>query len=74
GESLPRWTFSLYWRADGEPVWSDASLIARENSDADEAGEADVGPKQAEGLLTAIADELGIDNTMVSEAYEDPAE
>ncbi|TIL82619.1 MAG: hypothetical protein E5Y68_04645, partial [Mesorhizobium sp.] len=44
------------------------SLIARENS------EADVGPKQAESLLTAIADELGIDNTMVSEAYEDPAE
>lgn len=68
GESLPRWTFSLYWRADGEPVWSDPSLIARENS------EADVGPKQAESLLTAIADELGIDNTMVSEAYEDPAE
>jgi uncharacterized protein (DUF2126 family)/transglutaminase-like putative cysteine protease len=68
GESLPRWTFSLYWRTDGEPVWSDPSLIARENS------EADVGPKQAESLLTAIADELGIDKTMVSEAYEDPAE
>ncbi|RWN55506.1 transglutaminase family protein [Mesorhizobium sp.] len=68
GESLPRWTFSLYWRADGEPVWSDPSLIARENS------EADVGPKQAESLLTAIADELGIDKSMVSEAYEDPAE
>ncbi|MET3581439.1 uncharacterized protein (DUF2126 family)/transglutaminase-like putative cysteine protease [Mesorhizobium robiniae] len=68
GESLPRWTFSLYWRTDGEPVWSDPSLIARENS------EADVGPKQAESLLAAIADELGIDQTMVSEAYEDPAE
>ncbi|MER9612663.1 transglutaminase family protein, partial [Mesorhizobium sp. M0312] len=68
GESLPRWTFSLYWRTDGEPVWSDPSLIAHEKS------EADVGPKQAEGLLTAIADELGIDNTMVSEAYEDQAE
>ncbi|ESZ70611.1 IMP dehydrogenase [Mesorhizobium sp. L103C119B0] len=68
GESLPRWTFSLYWRTDGQPVWSDPSLIAREKSDAK------VGPLQAESLLTAIAGELGIDKAMVSEAYEDPAE
>lgn len=68
GESLPRWTFSLYWRTDGQPVWSDPSLIAREKSDAK------VGPQQAENLLTAIAGELGIDKAMVSEAYEDPAE
>ncbi|ESX93978.1 transglutaminase family protein [Mesorhizobium sp. LNJC403B00] len=68
GESLPRWTFSLYWRTDGQPVWSDPSLIAREKSDAK------VGPQQAKSLLTAIAGELGIDKAMVSEAYEDPAE
>ncbi|ESZ65635.1 transglutaminase family protein [Mesorhizobium sp. L103C131B0] len=68
GESLPRWTFSLYWRTDGQPVWSDPSLIAHEKSDAK------VGPQQAESLLTAIAGELGIDKAMVSEAYEDPAE
>jgi len=68
GESLPRWTFSLYWRTDGEPVWRDPSLIAREKSSAA------VGPEQAESLLTAIAGELGIDKAMVSEAYEDPAE
>ncbi|RUU12869.1 IMP dehydrogenase, partial [Mesorhizobium sp. USDA-HM6] len=68
GESLPRWTFSLYWRADGEPVWRDPSLIAREK------GNAAVGPEQAESLLKAIAGELGIDKAMVSEAYEDPAE
>ncbi|HEV2900431.1 MAG TPA: transglutaminase family protein [Pseudaminobacter sp.] len=68
GESLPRWTFSLFWRADGEPVWSDPSLIAAEKSDAKTTA------KDAETLLTAIAGELGIEPGMVAEAYEDPAE
>jgi uncharacterized protein (DUF2126 family)/transglutaminase-like putative cysteine protease len=68
GESLPRWTFSLYWRTDGEPVWSDASLIAREKNaaGADAAG--------AEKVLKSIAAALGIEREMVAEAYEDPAE
>ncbi|MBA3448500.1 MAG: transglutaminase family protein [Pseudaminobacter sp.] len=68
GESLPRWTFSLFWRADGEPVWSDPSLIASETADARTT------PLHAETLLTAIAGELGIEIDMVAEAYEDPAE
>jgi uncharacterized protein (DUF2126 family)/transglutaminase-like putative cysteine protease len=68
GESLPRWTFSLFWRTDGEPVWSDPSLIATEKADGKTT------PQQAEALLTAMAGELGIDTRMVAEAYEDPAE
>ncbi len=68
GESLPRWTFSLYWRTDGEPVWSDPDLIAREKSDGK------VTAEDAGRLLTTIAGELGIETEMVAEAYEDPAE
>ncbi len=68
GESLPRWTFSLYWRKDGVPVWSDPDLIAREAM-AYDVDEADAGR-----LLTAIAEELGIAPDHVLPAFEDPAE
>jgi uncharacterized protein (DUF2126 family)/transglutaminase-like putative cysteine protease len=68
GESLPRWTFSLYWRKDGEPVWRDPALIAAETA------ETGAGTADAERLLTEIASELGIEPDMVAEAYEDPAE
>ena len=30
GESLPRWTFSLYWRRDLKPIWQNPERIAAE--------------------------------------------
>jgi len=68
GETLPRWTFSLYWRKDGEPVWKNPDLIAPET-----AGK-DLNPKLARDFVTAIAHELGLDGTSVAPAYEDPGE
>ncbi len=68
GETLPRWTFSLYWRRDGKSVWSDADLIAVEGKDAKATKE------QAQSLLQSIASNLGVATENVVPAFEDPAE
>ena len=68
GESLPRWTFSLYWRRDGKPIWKNADLIAAEGKDTG------VSEKDAQAVLAGVAEHLGIEPDMVQPAYEDPAE
>jgi uncharacterized protein (DUF2126 family)/transglutaminase-like putative cysteine protease len=68
GETLPRWTFSLYWRRDGEPVWRDPALVAHEG-EATAATAAD-----AERLLRGIAGNLGLAGDTVAPAYEDPGD
>ena len=67
GETLPRWTFSLYWRADGQPVWQNPDLIAEEGA------ETGVGADQAAALLAEIATELQLDTDCILPAFEDPA-
>ncbi len=68
GETLPRWTFSLYWRRDGVPVWADEALIARE------AVATEAAPADAERLISAVAEELELAAEYVQPAFEDPAE
>ena len=68
GESLPRWTFSLYWRADGQPVWQNPALIAEEGA------EQGATVEQAQGLLREIAAELRLEQDCILPAFEDPAE
>ncbi|GGH06933.1 IMP dehydrogenase [Alsobacter metallidurans] len=68
GESLPRWTFALYWRKDGEPVWRDPSLLALETP------EAPLRPEQAEAVARGFAERLGIPADYAVPAYEDPAQ
>ncbi|MEM9317435.1 MAG: transglutaminase family protein [Pseudomonadota bacterium] len=68
GETLPRWTFGLYWRRDGGPIWADASLIAEEGADAQAT------PDAAAALLAGMAERLDLDTEHVQAAFEDPAE
>jgi uncharacterized protein (DUF2126 family) len=67
GESLPRWTFALYWRRDGKPVWRHPELIAREDSK--------LAPTigGAQKFSDGIAERLGVGREHVMPAFEDPA-
>jgi uncharacterized protein (DUF2126 family)/transglutaminase-like putative cysteine protease len=66
GESLPRWTFSLFWRKDGKPIWRDLDRIAREKDDRPPVVE------DARKLLEGVASRLGIPAGFAVPAYEDP--
>ncbi|MBN9315533.1 MAG: transglutaminase family protein [Devosia sp.] len=68
GESLPRWTFSLYWRRDGKPVWTDPELVAREGQKSTASAD------DAAKLLVEIATRLGLEGDTVAPAFEDPGE
>jgi uncharacterized protein (DUF2126 family)/transglutaminase-like putative cysteine protease len=70
GETLPRWAFGLYWRKDGQPIWSDMSLIAPEPV-APQKASAESGP--ARDIAVHVAGHLGIDADHVLPAFEDPA-
>ncbi|MBC7145780.1 MAG: transglutaminase family protein [Thioclava marina] len=68
GESLPRWTFSLYWRRDGKPIWRDEALIAKEGA------KTGAGPEEAGKLAEGIAQHLGLGSGYAQPVFEDPAE
>lgn len=68
GETLPRWTFSLYWRRDGQPVWQNPDLIAAEGTNYEAT------TLQSQDLLREIAAELEVPQENIFPAYEDPAE
>ncbi|EAU40308.1 hypothetical protein FP2506_03740 [Fulvimarina pelagi HTCC2506] len=65
GETLPRWTFSLYWRKDGAPIWQNSDLVAREKT------EAEIGPDESEAFTKAVAEALEIQAENVLPAFED---
>jgi uncharacterized protein (DUF2126 family) len=65
GEQLPRWSLNLFWRRDGEPLWSDPALFAREADDhgatADKAG----------AFLRSVAAHLAVNPKHLFPVYED---
>ena len=65
GEQLPRWAMSLYWRADGEPVWTDPALFA------DEREPGAYTPEDAHRFITHLADKLALDTKHIQPGYED---
>ena len=66
GESLPRWSFSCYWRTDEAPLWQEPRWIA------DPDRSYGFGQKEAERFAEELARTLSIDPEYLITAYEDP--
>jgi uncharacterized protein (DUF2126 family)/transglutaminase-like putative cysteine protease len=64
GEPLPRWALSCYFRKDGSPIWSDASLFARDEKASD-------GEVEAERFIKKLATILEVQPEFVIPAFED---
>ncbi|MBK1636634.1 DUF2126 domain-containing protein [Rhodovulum adriaticum] len=67
GEQLPRWAFSLIWRGDGVPLWSDPDRIAPEGKGAANA-------QSAGAFAKRLVERLGLDTDCAQPVYEDPLE
>ncbi len=65
GEQLPRWAFGCFWRKDGEPIWTDQTLIA------DEEKAYGFGAEDASRFARLLAEKLGVDPAHVIPGYED---
>ena len=65
GEPIPRWQYAIYWRADGEPLWQDASLLANPTEDYQ------VTAERAGSFGRALARRLDLPTEHCQPAYED---
>ena len=65
GEQLPRWSLNCFWRRDGEPIWSDPTLLA------DEKQGSGANAELAGVFLAAVAERLGLKPEHIFAAYED---
>ena len=65
GEQLPRWALNIYWRADGQPVWTNPALFA------DERVPTRYTSADAQRFTRALAAQLGLSDAYMLSAYED---
>ena len=65
GEQLPRWALSIYWRADGEPIWNNPELFA------DERKPSHMTSDDAQRFMQTLTQKLGISDQFVQPGYED---
>jgi uncharacterized protein (DUF2126 family)/transglutaminase-like putative cysteine protease len=65
GEELPRWKFACYWRTDGEPIWTDPSLVA------DESRPSGASLNDAERFARRLAERLAVSPDHVLPGLED---
>lgn len=65
GEQLPRWTLSLFWRKDDQPIWNDYQWSA------DDKTTYNFTEKDAESFINALANNLSVDDQYIVPAYED---
>lgn len=65
GEQLPRWSMGCYWRLDGKPVWQNPDLLA------DTSRDYGLTEKDAERFTHALGEQIGVDTSFITPAYED---
>ncbi len=65
GEQLPRWALGCYWRGDGEPIWNDRELVAKDGA------HYGFDDQHARQFVGALAERLNVGADCAIAAYED---
>ena len=65
GEPLPRWALGLYWRKDGEPIWRNETLIAKESVPGK------LTAADSRTFILGLARRMGLNPAHVVPGYED---
>jgi uncharacterized protein (DUF2126 family) len=65
GEQLPRWALSIYWRADGQPAWTNPELFADEHQPSHYTSQ------DAQRFVDTLARRLQVTDRFIKPGYED---